>query len=301
MLAQVVDKHSYHEDYSSQTEGDAKRSRNPEISKEQYSGIEWQNVLFLPFDTFFARLVILSVILVNFLVIYKIAYSPDTAMKILQLYILPICDVIYLADVVLKVGHNLFSKVRETREYLPTNWFSLIVDAISLIPLNFIYELWDMSNVQEMYNPFLSIKLLRIYRLPLNFLHLRYAIGARSLWHLMASYVTIYLIYGHILAALLHAMSCWGCEEINWTQSFPPNILDSSETLNQFLAAATVTLSLNWNNARGNISATTAREWCFFSIAMVTGLFMKSMFYAVLVSLFRRNMWRQLSFTLQVK
>lgn len=283
-----------------------KRSaKNSELDlDEQYSGINWQNAVFLPFNSFFANVVILSVNLVVFLVIYKIAYSPKTIMPIREYYILPMCDIIYLIDTLLRAAHNLATKVRQTREYLPTNWFSLIVDITSLIPFNLIHDVWNMdeeASPMYMTGMLLANKLLRIYRMPLNFLQRRSAIGARNLWHLALSYVAMYLVFGHILAALLHTMACWGCEKMNWTYSFPPEILDSSKILNQFLAAATVVLSLNWNNARGNISATQPREWCFFSFAMVTGLFMKSMFYAFLVSSFRRNMWRQLSFMLEVK
>ncbi|XP_025602203.2 uncharacterized protein LOC105687418 [Athalia rosae] len=276
---------------------------NQKLAK-QCSSIHWQNAIFLPFDTFFANVVLLSVILVVFLVIYKIAYSAQKTMYVLEKYITPLCDIIYLTDTLLKILHNLLKKIQETRGYMPTSWPSLIIDIISLIPLNLIFDTWVIKkhgSWQGIGNVLSSNKLMRIYRLQLNFLQLRSAIGVRNLWYLTMGYVTLYLVFGHILAALLHTMSCWGCKEINWTHSFPSTVLDYSETMNQFIAAVTVILSLNWNNAAGNISATVPREWVFFSFAMVTGLIMKSVFYAYLVGILKRNMWRQLSFMLEMR
>lgn len=125
------------------------------------------------------------------------------------------------------------------RTYEPRNLLALSIDVLTLFPM---YEIFEISseatfgeNFVSTYKKKVRLKVIpRIYRVYMFFYNLRRTAGLSQVFIVVSQHFFHFIFMAHCFGAIWYFMSCWTCDEPDWTEGLSDHIFDPNNPLHWF-------------------------------------------------------------------
>ncbi|XP_072948799.1 uncharacterized protein [Epargyreus clarus] len=253
-----------------------------EFALEDDNGIQWSNIIFLPFHSVFKLFVLISVIIKTILgpiqSVYPIVYcwnvmSLNPHLHIIQYLYMYCCDPIYGIDTFLHMVHRQVTDEAMKREYLPKSAFLLILDVISIVPLIRLVTNETCPPVQLWPNILTFSEFIIVYRIAEYFSMLT----THSSWRLYVGYTLILLISINCITCFLLLLTasglCANCKNgiHDWRKYVAHKFNETDENYTTYVYAAAAVYSYITNKQLDETKASTYMEYIIMTIFLMAG------------------------------
>lgn len=130
---------------------------------------------------------------------------------------------------------------RKIRDYEPRSYILLVIDVLTLVPMNGIYYLFCYVNGEtDMMNQYFmrairTKSLIRLYRVYLYSVKIKDQAGRNQMFVIWLGHLVLVALFVHGFGALWYYMSCYKCERLNWAMFLEDHQFDSKSILEWFI------------------------------------------------------------------
>lgn len=111
---------------------------------------------------------------------------------------------------------------RRIREYAPRSYFLLLIDTLTLFPLNALYYLFCYINDEMLVMNLYFVRwartkcLVRLYRVCEYSFKIQNQVGRNQIFAIWLAHFVLVALLVHGFGAVWYTMSCYRCEKKNW-------------------------------------------------------------------------------------
>lgn len=136
-------------------------------------------------------------------------------------------------------------RFRRIRDYDPKSYYTLIIDILTLVPINGVYYLFcyvsgtiDAMNFR--FHKATRMKsVIRLYRVYLYTLKMKSQAGKNELLVDSLAHFVLVALLVHAFGSVWYLLSCFECDRLNWTIYLDYHIFDASSILDWFVICFT--------------------------------------------------------------